>query len=81
MELDEDTMEVVYDTTITPELEIEGKARELIRSIQAERKKMGVKLEQKVTLTLPEEYKEFENLIKKSVLVDAINYGGELKIS
>jgi isoleucyl-tRNA synthetase len=81
MELETDTIEAVFDTTLTPELEKEGKARDLIRSIQGERKKAGVKLEQKVNLTIPEEYKDFEELIRKAVLVDTISYGPELKIS
>jgi isoleucyl-tRNA synthetase len=81
MALEADTIEAEFDTKLTPELEKEGKARDLIRSIQGERKKAGVKLEQKVNLTIPEEYKDFEELIRKAVLVDTISYGPELKIS
>lgn len=72
---------VTYDTTITPELEAEGKLRELIRSIQAERKKMGVTLDQKVTLVLPEEFSSFEDQIRKAVLTDTISYGNVLQVS
>jgi isoleucyl-tRNA synthetase len=81
MELETDTIEAEFDTTMTPELEKEGKARDLIRAIQGERKKAGVKLEQKVNITIPEEYKDFEDMVRKSVLVDSITYGPDLKIS
>jgi isoleucyl-tRNA synthetase len=44
---------VTLDTTITPELEEEAKARELIRSIQQARKEMGIALTDSVTVTAP----------------------------
>jgi len=44
---------VVLDTTITPELEEEAKARELIRKIQEERKSLSMKLTQRIDVSNP----------------------------
>lgn len=41
------------DHRVTPELEEEGKTRELIRKIQEERKRLGIKLTQKVIVKSP----------------------------
>jgi len=46
------TLGVVLDTKITKELESEGYAREISRNVQAYRKKLGLKKEDKVELTL-----------------------------
>ena len=62
--------EIVLDTEITSELREEGEMRELIRSIQSERKKMGLQPDQVVILTLAE-----TDLNKK--LVE--NWGDEIK--
>lgn len=69
-----------YDTNLTDELIQEGKLRELLRSIQGERKKMGASLDQKVVLTIPEEYKGHEEQIMKAVLTERIEYGAEIKV-
>lgn len=44
---------VKLDTTLTPELEAEGEARELMRSIQQLRKKAGLTLADHTTVTAP----------------------------
>lgn len=72
---------VTYDTHLTEELLMEGKVRELIRSIQAARKKQGIKLEQKVVITIPQEFAGHEEDIKKAVLVESISVGEELMVS
>jgi isoleucyl-tRNA synthetase len=72
---------VEYDTTLTPELIMEGKLRDLIRAIQGERKKMGAKMDQKVDLVIPEEFKAHEDEIRKATLVGSLDYGAELKVS
>lgn len=46
-------LSVKFDIKITPELEEEAKARELIRKIQEERKNMGVFLDQKIEVSAP----------------------------
>lgn len=65
--------DVALDTKMTPELEAEGYARELTRTIQETRKKAGLKKEQKILLaleldkTLENSVKKFEKLIKEKV--------------
>jgi isoleucyl-tRNA synthetase len=46
-------VKVKLDTKITPELEEEAKARELIRKIQEERRNLGMNLTQKVSVSAP----------------------------
>ncbi|MBC7297507.1 MAG: hypothetical protein H5T82_01245, partial [Demequina sp.] len=43
---------IVLDTTLTPELEAEGYARDLIRSVQDERKSAGLNVSDRISLTL-----------------------------
>jgi len=65
---------VLIDTTITPELEAEGFARDLIRTIQDERKNAGLNVGDRIalTLTVPGErvaaVKTHEELIAREVL-------------
>lgn len=68
---------VKLDTKITPELEEEMKARELVRQIQEERKKMGLNLSQKVSVTnpwVPSDKKIIQRLLKKAQ-VDKLQKG------
>lgn len=70
------TVSIKLDTkTKTPELEAKGKAREIIRMIQEERKKLGTQLHEKVLVTLPSWPKEYEALIKKRALVEELREG------
>ena len=48
VKIKESEISVTFDTKMTPELEAEGYARELSRQIQAFRKKLGLKKENKV---------------------------------
>ncbi len=73
-------IEVEYDTKLTEELKQEGQLRELIRKIQAERKKLGLKPTDKINLTLPKEFKEFEGLIKFKVNADQIEFSNKLQV-
>jgi isoleucyl-tRNA synthetase len=60
---------VILDTAITPELEKESKARDLMRKIQEERKNMGLNLTQKVDVTnkwIPKDAKLKDWLLKKA---------------
>ena len=63
------------DTKLTSELLAEGKAREIIRSIQEKRKELGTTLTEKVAVIVPEFPEAFEDYIKKSALVDSITIG------
>ncbi len=72
---------IAFDTTITPELKAEGEARDIVRSIQEERKKMGMKVDEKVDVvitSLPETYSEY---IKKNALVNNLSSGEEFSVS
>lgn len=71
---------ISLDIKITPELKAEGDAREIIRSIQGERKKLGTALDEKVAATLPAWPKEFEAEIKRRALVSSLKVG-EFKVA
>lgn len=74
--------EVELDTTITPELEEEGKTRELARQIQEERKKLGASLDAKVVVTSPwlPKDKQLVKWLKKRVLAEDLNLGEKFRI-
>lgn len=71
--------EVVFDTTITKELAQEGKMRDLVRSIQEQRKIKQVKPDQKIRLSIPSEFMPYKDYIAKRVLASEI-VEGELEI-
>jgi isoleucyl-tRNA synthetase len=71
----EGELKVSLDTNITPELEKEGEAREIVRNIQIERKNLGTKLDQKVDVALPEWPKEHEEDIVKKALINNLQKG------
>ncbi len=66
---------VDFDTTLTEELIEEGKAREIIRMIQEERKRLGTAQNEKIDVTLPEWPKSFEETIKKKTLIRNLTRG------
>ena len=78
--------EIKLDTTITPELELEGRMRDLVRAIQEKRKEVGLQPNDKINVTLPASLGDlipkFESEIKKSVHADKIEVGdvSELEI-
>lgn len=65
---------------LTPELEAEGKARDLIRDIQDARKTAGTALDEKVVVELPEWPLQFEEYIKERTLASSLRKGVCLKI-
>ncbi len=71
----------VLDTTLTPELMAEGQARELIRQIQDERKKLGTSVSEKVQVTLPEWPEQYEAYIKKSANVEVLTKGDVVSVA
>jgi len=73
-------LSVELDTKITPQLKKEGEAREIVRKIQEERKKMGTNLDERVDVVLPDWPKDFEEYIKKRALINSIKKGEKLKI-
>ncbi|MFH1896154.1 MAG: isoleucine--tRNA ligase [bacterium] len=67
------SLEVTLDTKITPELKLEGLAREFAREVQKSRKKAGCKLADLVVLEYPQEYElvvaKFGKQIAKDTLI------------
>ncbi|MFT4186899.1 MAG: isoleucine--tRNA ligase [Micrococcaceae bacterium] len=79
---------VVLDTTLTPELEAEGAARDVIRAIQQERRSEDLdvtdRIELKVTDSpeLIKQYRQFEDLIAQETLSKKVSFDeGETAIS
>jgi isoleucyl-tRNA synthetase len=66
---------VEIDTNLTQELIAEREAREIVRMIQQERKKVGTSLDEKIDVSLEEWPEEFEEYIKKNALVNSITKG------
>ncbi|MGH7203488.1 MAG: isoleucine--tRNA ligase, partial [Candidatus Levyibacteriota bacterium] len=66
---------IKLDTKLTPELEAEGKAREIVRKIQEERKKLETSLSEQVEVTLETWPELFEDYIKKQALVSKLRKG------
>jgi isoleucyl-tRNA synthetase len=82
----EGILTVALDITITPELRLEGVARELVRSIQQMRKDTGLEITDRIVVTLPTNedneacVKTFSEYIATQVLADSISLGEELTI-
>lgn len=74
--------EVSLDTKITLELVEEGKARELARKIQEERKKLGTALDAKVDVVAPwlPKNKELLDWLKMRVLAKTLKEGDKLEV-
>lgn len=67
-----DGLSVELDTNITDDLREEGEAREIIRSIQQERKKLGTSRSELVNVKIPTWPSKFEDEIKRRTLVKEI---------
>jgi isoleucyl-tRNA synthetase len=72
---------VSFDTVVTPALKAEGEARDIVRSIQEERKKLGTMIDEKVDVALPAWPNEFEEYIKRHALVENIHKGENLQVT
>jgi isoleucyl-tRNA synthetase len=66
---------IELDTKLTEELIAEGKVREIVRSIQEERKKLGTTLDEQVAVSLENWPTEFESYIKQQALVKVLSKG------
>lgn len=71
---------VQLDTMLTPELQAEGEARDIVRQIQEERKKLGTALSEKVTVTLSSWPEAFEAYIKKKAVVAELIKGEAFQV-
>ena len=61
------------DFQITQALEDERDARDIVRKIQEERKKIGTALDEKVNVSLPDWPEEFESEIKRKALINTLS--------
>jgi len=72
----------VKPVVVTPEsLKKEGEIRDLLRQIQANRKELGLKPEELINLTIPEDFKGNVEVIKKKVLAREIKIGPKIIVS
>lgn len=70
-----ETDSVMVDTEITPELKLEGQAREIIRHIQELRKEAGYEVDNRITVGyegMNEVFGSFGEMIQKEILADEI---------
>lgn len=72
---------VVLDTTLTPELEAEGQARDLIRDIQGARKKLGLTPADRIQVTVPDYPEVWEAEIKAKVGAISLTRGSDLVVA
>ncbi len=69
---------VILDTEITPELKLEGQAREIIRFIQEMRKEAGYEVDNRIRVCYSGAlavFDKFGEMIRKEVLADELNAG------
>jgi isoleucyl-tRNA synthetase len=71
----EGELEVEFDLVLTPELEKEGLARDIIRRIQEERKTLGTSPTELIDVVLNDWPKEFESEIKRKTVARSIIQG------
>lgn len=62
-------------TTMTPELKAEGEARDIVRMVQDERKKLGTELDEKVDVVMEGWPERFEEYIKENALINSLSKG------
>lgn len=63
------------ETEVTPALLAEGQAREIVRMIQEERKKLSTRLDERVDVSLERWPTGFESYIKQQALVGSLTQG------
>jgi isoleucyl-tRNA synthetase len=77
---------VVLDTEVTPELEAEGTARDLVRAVQQARKDAGLQVSDRIALTLagPEATlaaaRTHEALIAEETLATSVSYADAAEV-
>jgi isoleucyl-tRNA synthetase len=79
----DDAVTVALDLTLDPELELEGRVRDLIHRINRLRREAGLEVTDRIALTLPhdgEDLRRHEDWIKEETLAVSIERGEELKL-
>jgi len=79
-ETGEGQLAVSFDVYITEDLKEEGEARDLVRKIQEERKKLGTTMDEKVNVTLEGWPISQEGYIKKHALISILQKGLALQV-
>ena len=78
---------VVLDTAVTPELEAEGTARDLVRAVQQARKDAGLQVSDRIALTITapaptlEAARTHEALIAEETLATSIAYADGAEVA
>jgi len=80
IEIGKGTLGIELDSKITQELKKEGEAREIIRKIQEERKKLGTTLDERVNVVLDKWPEKFENYIKNRALISNLKKGQKFSV-
>jgi isoleucyl-tRNA synthetase len=75
-----DELDVSYDTVITQQLADEGRVRDIVRSIQGERKKLGTSMDELVDVVLESWPAEFTDEIKKKAHVGTLVKGDAFSV-
>jgi len=73
--------EFALDTALTPVLVDEGKARDIMRDIQGERKKLGLTQADRIAVTLPDFPESWAEEIKKKVGATSLSRGTTLTVT
>ena len=73
-------VEVTLDTTISPQLQEEGEARELMRKVQQLRKDAGLTLSDKTKIKAPSWPKRYEEMILRGTASVGISKGQSLEV-
>jgi isoleucyl-tRNA synthetase len=80
----EDGLTVALDLALDPELELEGRVRDLIHEINRLRKEQGLELTDRIVLTLPSDQEELlphsDWIAEETLAVEIRTDGAELKL-
>ncbi len=72
---------VEFDANITDSLREEGEARDIVRNIQEERKKLGTSVDEVVNVTIPSWPKAFESYIRNQAHIKDLEIGDKLIVT
>jgi len=76
----EDGLTVALDLALDEQLELEGRAREVIHRVNTMRKEAGLEITDRIVLTLPGDLAEHREWIGRETLAERVEPGDELRI-